>query len=232
MEVSLSFWKNIHSHFLINLHLRLHAMYIPNNFKESDLQELLELIQLNSLAAIVWQSIDGITADHIPLFYEDNKLVGHVAKANPICKELAAQNVLVIFQGANSYISPNWYPTKQEDHKAVPTWNYAVVHVHGKINLITENSDKLRILKKLTSIHEASQETPWSIDDAPADYIEKMMNGVIGIEIEISKIEGKWKVSQNQPAKNKAGIVGNLQKLPDENSAKMATFIKKRDSSL
>ena len=185
-------------------------MYTSHHFKETDIQEFIDLIRSNPLGAIVWQSSNGITADHVPLFYKNNKLIGHIAKANPIGKENITSPVLVIFQGADSYISPNWYPTKQEDHKAVPTWNYAAVHIHSHINFITENKDKLQILKELTEIHEATQEKPWSIADAPADYIEKMMNGVTGIEIMISKIEGKWKVSQNQPLKNKSGIVENI----------------------
>ena len=207
-------------------------MYTSSHFKEIDIQEFINLIGSNPLGAIVWQSANGITADHVPLFYKNNKLIGHIAKANPIGNENITSSVLVIFQGADSYISPNWYPTKQENHKAVPTWNYAAVHIHGHISFITENKDKLKILKELTEIHEATQEKPWSIVDAPADYIEKMMNGITGIEITISKIEGKWKVSQNQPSKNKSGIVENLQKFPSGNSEKMIQYIKKRDSSL
>lgn len=207
-------------------------MYTPNHFREADVQEFIDLMRLNPLGIIVWQSANGLTADHVPLFYKNNKLIGHIAKANPMGKETITSPVLVIFQGANAYISPNWYPTKQEDHKAVPTWNYATVHVHGQINFMAENKDKRHILQELTAIHEATEETPWSMADAPADYTEKMINGVIGIEIIISKIEGKWKVSQNQPSKNKQGVVENLQKRTGSNPEKMIDYIKKRDPSL
>ncbi len=204
-------------------------MYTPKHFQEDNLQELLDLMRLNPLGIIVWQSPNGMTADHVPLFYKNSKLVGHIAKANPMGKANITEPVLVIFQGANAYISPNWYPTKQEDHKSVPTWNYATVHVHGQIKLITENAGKVQILKELTAIHEATQNAPWSMDDAPADYIKKMTNGVIGLEIAISTIEGKWKVSQNQPLKNKVGVMENLQRVSGETSAKMIDYIKKRE---
>lgn len=205
-------------------------MYTPKHFQENNTQELLDLMRFNPLGIIVWQSPNGMTAEHVPLFYKNDKLIGHIAKANPLGKAHPLGPVLVIFQGANAYISPNWYPTKQEDHKTVPTWNYATVHVQGQIKFITEEQDKRQMLAELTAIHEAAQDVPWSMADAPADYIHKMVNGVIGIEIAISAMEGKWKVSQNQPLKNKVGIIENLQGGEDMASAKMVEYIQKRVS--
>ena len=192
---------------------------------------MIGLIAANPLAAIVRTTESGLVADHIPLFYEENKLIGHVAKANPLWQTPVQTEILVIFQGANAYISPSWYATKQSTHKVVPTWNYTAVHVYGQIKPITDSQRNLEIVQKLTSMHEKNLAQPWSVQDAPADYIEKMLNAIIGIEISIAKIEAKWKVSQNQPLENQLSLVNHLKNSDHAAANCMAEEISKKIKS-
>jgi transcriptional regulator len=129
-------------------------MYCPNHFQESKHNEIVALISANPLATIVRNTENELVADHIPLFYENGKLIGHVAKANPLWQTPAQTEILVIFQGVNAYISPSWYATKQSTHKVVPTWNYSAVHIDGQLTPITDSQRNLEIVQKLTSIHE------------------------------------------------------------------------------
>jgi transcriptional regulator len=185
-------------------------MYCPNHFQENDHDSIIALISAYPLATIVRNTESGLVADHIPLFYEKGKLIGHVAKANPLWQTAPDLEILVIFQGSDAYISPNWYATKRSSHKVVPTWNYTSVHVYGSITAINDAQRNLEIVQKLTSIHEKNLPQPWSVHDAPADYLEKMLSAIVGIEISISNIEAKWKVSQNQPPENQRSLVEHL----------------------
>jgi len=138
-------------------------------------------------------------------------LTGHVAGANPIWNDLASEvEVLAVFQGLNAYISPSWYATKQETGKVVPTWNYAAVHAYGTLCIIDDAVWLRAQLEMLTADHEAGFAEPWAVSDAPADFTEKLIEAVVGIEISITRLEGKWKVSQNQPPRNRAGVVQGL----------------------
>jgi transcriptional regulator len=138
-------------------------------------------------------------------------LQGHVARANPLWQDFDKNvEVLVIFQGPDAYISPSWYATKKETGKAVPTWNYAVAHAYGTLRIIDDASWLRAQIETLTTHNEAPLPHPWAVTDAPGDYIEKMIAAVVGIEIEITRLNGKWKVSQNQPAENQAGVVEAL----------------------
>jgi transcriptional regulator len=173
----------------------------------------------------------GIAANHIPLLLdpaagEFGTLRGHVARANPVWRDLVAGvETVAIFQGAPGYISPNWYPGKAEHGKAVPTWNYCVVHAHGSLRVIDDVAWVRRMVDELTTRHEAEFAAPWSIGDAPADYIDNMLKAIVGIELPISRLLGKWKVSQNQPAENRAGVVRGLQELDTPEAAALATLV-------
>jgi len=156
-------------------------------------------------------------------------LRGHVARANPIWqRSLLQHDVLAIFQGSEHYISPSWYPSKKEHGKVVPTWNYAAVHATGKLSVIDDPVWLRALLASLTQQHEEAMPQPWSIDDAPADYIDKMLAAVVGIEIEIVQLQGKWKVSQNQPAQNRQGVVEGLRRIQGEGAAVMASLVAER----
>ena len=139
------------------------------------------------------------------------KLLGHIAKANPLSNAESPVQVLVIFQGEQTYISPNWYPTKQEHGKVVPTWNYSVLHIHGQLKFKNMADWKVDMLNNMTAQMEQTEvAVPWQLNDAPQDYIDKQLKGIVGIEIEIKSIEGKWKMSQNQPEKNQEGVIAGL----------------------
>lgn len=201
-------------------------MYCPAHFQEKDGQAaLVKLLETHPLATIVRSSESGLVADHIPLFYENNKLIGHVAKANPLWQTAPNSEILVIFQGTDAYISPSRYASKQTTHKVVPTWNYTAVHVYGRLSAILDSQKNLEIVQKLTNIHEKNLPEPWSVQNAPADYIERMLNAIVGIEISISKIEAKWKVSQNQSEENQASLTQHLQGSGQETAVNMAAEI-------
>lgn len=206
-------------------------MYCPSHFQENDHDNIIALITANPLATIVRNTESGLVADHIPLLYENDKLIGHVAKANPLWQTTPDLEVLVIFQGSDAYISPNWYASKQTTHKVVPTWNYTAAHVHGRLVAITNSQRNLEIVQKLTNFHEKNLPQPWSVQDAPADYLEKMLSAIVGIEISISNIEAKWKVSQNQPLENQLSLVEHLKNSDHAAANCMAEEVSKKFKS-
>lgn len=190
-------------------------MYSPPHFQESRPEVLAGLIQRYPLGCVTTMTPDGLVADHIPLLFEPGaeaagKLIGHVARANPVWQSAPDQPFLVVFQGPSAYVSPNWYGTKKVDGKVVPTWNYAVVHAHCTLKAIHEPERVLQILNKLTDKHEADQPHPWRLADAPTDFTEKLLAHIVGIELTVHSLQGKWKISQNQPLGNQATVVQGL----------------------
>lgn len=192
-------------------------MYLPRHFEESRPAVLHALMRARPLATLVLgDGAGGFDANHIPLYLDAARgphgvLRGHVARANPLWRQAGAGTpALAIFQGDDAYISPSWYPSKREHGKAVPTWNYVVVHARGTLRAIDDAAWMRGLLDTLTAEQEAGLPQPWSISDAPADYIEKMVAAVVGIELPIEQITGKWKVSQNQPDANRAGAAQGL----------------------
>ena len=182
-------------------------MYIPIHFVETDQNILHAFIRENSFATIVFQTSNGLDAHHVPMLLgDDNVLRGHIAKANPIWKNYTNPIVLVIFQGENSYISPSFYPSKQIDGKAVPTWNYSAVHANGEIVFIHDKDWLLDTVSKLSDFHEKNFAMPWKIADAPPQYIAQMLHAIVGFEIKIETIEGKFKLSQNHSQSNRDGV--------------------------
>ena len=191
-------------------------MYIPKHFAEEDVAEMQALMRANPLATLISHGPDGLNANHIPLLLVDGKLQGHVARANPLWQAgKVAGEVLVIFHGIDSYISPSGYATKAEHGKVVPTWNYAAVHAYGELRVIDDPQWIFAQISALTAANEAALPQPWAVTDAPADYIEKMLGAIVGIEISITRLLGKWKVSQNQPAVNQASLIAALEKAGD-----------------
>ena len=208
-------------------------MYVPKQHEEFDLSVLHALIKAHPLGTWVTQSDGELLANHIPFLIdpargEHGTLVGHVAKANPVWKSFSSTiNSVVIFQGAESYITPSWYPSKHEHGKAVPTWNYAVVHGHGIPRAIEDCDWLLEHLTQLTNTHEAQQALPWKVSDAPQEFTERLMQAIVGIEIPIAKLVGKWKVSQNRPEPDKIGVVAGLLHRGDSQSKAMASLVRK-----
>ena len=192
-------------------------MYIPEHFQVPDEADLHALIAGHPLGVFVTNTPHGLDANHIPFELEPGKLIAHVARANPIWREVKdGDEVLVIFRAEEAYISPNYYPSKQENHKSVPTWNYSVVHVHGKITVHDDERYVRGVVAKLTHRHEASQPQPWKMTDAPKDYIADMVKAIVGIEIEITGITGKFKLSQNREERDAQGVADNLKRRGDE----------------
>ncbi len=204
-------------------------MYIPKHFEAPSLDAMHQLMQAHPLATLVALTADGLVANHIPLHLTPQPapfgtLRGHVARANPVWRDSTPEiDVLAIFHGPDAYISPNWYATKQESGKVVPTWNYAVTHAYGKLRGIDDTAWLRSQLETLTDAHEATFSTPWALSDAPADYIDKLLSAIVGIEIVITRLEGKWKVSQNQPSHNQDGVIAGL-KLQESGTA-MASLV-------
>lgn len=188
------------------------GVYVPEHFRELRMEILQALMQRHPLATVVAVTSEGLTANHIPLqanLAVDGKgtLRGHIARANSLWRQLPpGAPVLAVFTGADTYISPNWYPSKREQGKAVPTWNYATVHVNGSIRFI-EDRDWLRdFVGALTDVHEQGRPHRWNVGDAPEEYIDGMLRAIVGFEIEIGSVVGKFKGSQNRSTEDRAGV--------------------------
>ncbi|WP_019867849.1 FMN-binding negative transcriptional regulator [Methylovulum miyakonense] len=207
-------------------------MYQPAQFVQPSLEAMHGLIRQQPLATLVTLANDGLNANHIPLHLSDaplpfGTLRGHVARANPLWHDLDPEpEVLAIFHGPNTYISPSWYATKQETGKVVPTWNYTVVHAYGQLQVVDDASWLRSQLEALTNQHEAAFPEPWAVADAPHEFTEKLMEAIIGIELVITRLSGKWKVSQNQPPCNQASVAEGLSASGQLDAAGMAALIK------
>ncbi|MEH6567006.1 MAG: FMN-binding negative transcriptional regulator [Halopseudomonas sp.] len=193
-------------------------MYLPEHFAEDRPEQLHALIKAHPLGALVTQGIEGLDANHIPFELlaergEHGVLQGHVARANPLLQQCTdGMPVLVIFQGEQGYISPNWYPSKHETHRQVPTWNYQVVHAHGRLVLRDDERFVRGLVARLTRAHEVrtEQPRPWKMTDSSADYISQMLTAIVGVEIEIERLVGKFKLSQNKAPGDIEGAAAGL----------------------
>lgn len=209
-------------------------MYNPTHFEETRFEVLQALMAGHPLATLVVQGPDGLVADHVPLLLRTDgqgalTLAGHVARQNPLWHagaEGEPREVLAVFQGANAYISPNWYATKADGGKVVPTWNYAVVHASGHLHAVHDKQWKLDLLDALTQEHERQQPHPWKVSDAPADHIDRLLAAIVGIEIPVHRLQGKWKVSQNQPAVNQHSVEAALRASGEPSMVAMAEWVK------
>lgn len=206
-------------------------MYTPSYFKDEDIASLHGQIEATRLATLVTFDETGLQASHIPLLLEaaqgpQGTLYGHLAKANPQWKALGTGGeALLIFQGVDAYISPSFYAAKAEHGKVVPTWNYLAVHAYGRADVFTDPERLLRIVTGLTDKHEANRAQPWAVSDAPADYIEKMLNGIVGFAIPIERLEGKRKLNQNRSAEDIAGVSKGLALSPDPSDQNIAQLM-------
>ncbi len=191
-------------------------MYLPAHFEENRADVLHALIAANPFGALVTHGPNGLDANHVPFELDANAgehgvLRAHVARANPVWKEVApGENVLVIFQGEAGYISPNFYPSKQDTHRQVPTWNYFVVHAHGRITVRDDEAYVRGVVARLTRKMEAAEPAPWKLGDAPRDYIDELLGAIVGIEIEVTRLVGKAKLSQNKADADRLGAVAGL----------------------
>ncbi len=192
-------------------------MYLPRHFEQEDATALHALMREHPLAALVSSGEQGLTADHVPLLLDPSAgphgtLLGHVARANPLWRQAHGAPVLAVFQGPQSYVSPSWYASKAVTHKVVPTWNYAVVHAHGVLEAVDDAAWVHAFVSRLTQQHEAALAQPWAVADAPADYVQQMLRAIVGIRIPLTRLEGKWKVSQNRDEADRLGVAQGLQR--------------------
>ena len=191
-------------------------MYIPAHFAVSDPAAIHRIIREHPLGMLVRQGDNGLDADHIP--FELNPATGplgtltaHVARANPLWQQCPCGSpVMVVFRGAEAFISPSWYPSKHESHRQVPTWNYEVVHAHGTIHVRDDEKFVRGVVARLTREHEADQPTPWKMGDAPADYLSEQLRHIVGIEVRLSRLDCKRKLNQHHERRDREGAIHGL----------------------
>ena len=207
-------------------------MYVPAHFDEQRIEALHRLIQERPLGTLVTLTGDGLNANHIPFEIDPGpapfgSLRRHVARANPVWRDFSSVvEALVIFHGAQTYISPSWYPTKQATGEVVPTYNYLVVHGYGRMKIIHEREWLRGLVTRLTNRFEAERAVPWHVTDAPPAFIDKQLGAIVGIEIALTKLNGKWKVSQNRSAADRVGVIEGLEGEGSASSVAMAVLIK------
>ena len=211
-------------------------MYVQKHFEEADIGTMHALMRAHPLAtwAAQGEGEGELIVNHIPLLLHAHEgpngtLRGHLPRANPASSAFSTTTESVfVFHGPQAYVTPSWYASKREHGKVVPTWNYAVVHAHGLPRIVDDAPWLLAHLQALTAEHEAGQSQPWNVSDAPADFVAQLMKSLVGIEIPISKLVGKWKVSQNRTEADRRGVVAGLRASSDEASAVMADLVERR----
>jgi transcriptional regulator len=209
-------------------------MYIPRANQETRIPVLHKLMEDQPFASLITMGSSGLFASHIPMVLEQSgalgSLKGHISRANPQWRDYTPSvEALAIFSGPQHYITPNWYPEKQETAKVVPTWNYVVVHAYGFLKVIEDSEWLMAHLMSLTNTHEADSPVPWKIGDAPAEYVASQIKGIVGLEMTIERFEGKWKVSQNRSERDRHGIAKGLAELNTEKSLAMRALVEERD---
>lgn len=191
-------------------------MYTPAHFAVTDPAALHRIIREHPLGMLVTPSPDGLDANHIPFEFDPTVgahglLSAHVARANPVWQQCAGgADVLIVFRGNEHYISPNWYPSKHETHRQVPTWNYEVVHAHGRLTVRDDDKFVRGVVARLTRTHEAQEPKPWKMGDSSPDYIDGMVRAIVGIEVLVTRLEGKSKLSQNREPRDVQGAADSL----------------------
>jgi len=209
-------------------------MYNPPSFAEHDVAVMHAFIEAHPLGALVTASPSGLFATHLPLVLDPARgaygtLQGHVARANPH-HELASDGseALVLFTGVDSYVSPSLYASKAKHGRVVPTWNYVAVHAHGRVRFVREPDALKRHLAELTTRHESGRQRPWSLDDPPEGYVDTQIGAIVGVEIEITRLDGKWKMSQNRAAEDVEGVIAGLGSSDEPRERAVAEIVRAR----
>jgi transcriptional regulator len=207
-------------------------MYLPSHFEEKRPEVLAELMQSHPLGLLVTQGDSGLQVNPIPFVFDADPAGGpgvlraHVARANPVWREARTDTEsLVVFQGPQAYVSPGWYPSKAEHGKVVPTWNYCIVQGRGLLRVIDDAAWVHAFVTRLTNHHEETQDRPWAVNDAPPDFVATMQRAIVGIEITLTALTGKWKASQNRSAADRDGVARGLAQRPGSDAAEMAALV-------
>lgn len=208
------------------------AMYLPAAFREDDLDALHAIIREHPLATLVTAGADGLSANHVPMLLDPEPaplgtLRGHLARANPQLA-MAGGDALVVFHGPQAYVTPSWYASKREHGKVVPTWNFVAVHAYGVLKTFDDPGRLHALVSALTEGQEEAFAAPWHVTDAPDDFVERQLTAIVGIEVPISRIEGKRKLSQNRPERDRAGVVDGLAARGDADSAAVAEAMRRK----
>jgi len=209
-------------------------MHTPKHFEEPRIDVLHELIRRQSLGTLITVGLRGLNANHIPFFLDASigawgALRAHVSRSNPVWKDFdAAVEALVVFSGPGAYVTPSWYATRRETGQGVPTWNYVVAHAYGPLRVVEDPAWLRAHVEELTGHKEADRAQPWRVEDAPADYTARLLAGIVGLEIAVSRIEGKWKVSQNQPEANRRGVIAGLEERGGADDLAIAALVRER----
>jgi len=212
-------------------------MYLPNHFEETRTEVLHQLMRERPLATLVTLGAAGLDANHIPFEIDAapapyGTLRCHVARANPVWRDhFLDTEALAIFHGPQVYISPSWYETKKQSGEVVPTYNYAVVHAYGRLRILEDRAWLRGLVTRLTERFESASAAPWQVSDAPADFIDKQLGAIVGIEIAINKLVGKWKASQNRPVADREGVVKGLSESNDADSLALAALVRERSEA-
>jgi len=209
-------------------------MYVPSNFAEERVPVLHEAIRGIKLGTLVTLGGEEMIASHVPMLVDPEpapygRLLGHIARANPQWRDPSGKvQALAIFLGPNAYVTPSWYATKRATGKVVPTWNYAAIHAYGPVQFFDDAERLLALVTRLTETHERPRAQPWAVSDAPADFVRGMLRAIVGFELPIARLEGKWKMSQNRPAEDRAGVVEGLAR---EGAPEVAELVVERNRS-
>ena len=205
-------------------------MYAVQHFAEESVPVMQAYLAEHPFAALVVNTGSGLSVDHIPLEFEassDSKasLLGHIARSNPLWREFESGPGLAVFSGHQAYVSPDWYASKVTDPRVVPTWNYAAVHVSGTLRFFHDADRILGLLERLTDRFESARPTPWRMNDAPSEFISQLARAVVGVELEIDEMVGKWKLSQNRPQEDRDGVIAGLRREGGESAAALADLM-------
>jgi len=208
-------------------------MYVPSHFQEDRVPELHAAIRSIAFGTLVSVGADGLIASHVPMLIDPEPapygtLIGHVARANPHGQVASTVDALAMFVGPNAYVTPSWYATKRETGKVVPTWNYVAVHAYGRLRFFDDAERLLGVVTRLTETHEAPRAAPWAVSDAPPDFVQGMLRAIIGFELPIARLEGKWKMSQNRNETDRAGVVDGLRREGGPAEAAVAAAVTER----
>ena len=209
-------------------------MYVPALFKEDRVPVLHEAIRKYGFGTLVTLSEQEMEASHLPMLLDPEPapfgtLLGHLARANPQWQRVKpGLEALAIFLGPNTYVTPSWYPTKQQTGKVVPTWNYLAIHVYGSISFFEDAAELRDHVSKMTGMHETPRAAPWAVSDAPADFVDQMVRAIVGFRLTITRLEGKWKMSQNRPRQDVSGVLEGLAREDGEAAAQIAEIVASR----